>query len=792
MPRNLERHELALVGGVNTQFNPDLVANGFLKEIQNLDTFAVWQGLSKVPGSSAQTVSAGGQVKSLHQFEYSDLLGDRQRKQLVLAGDGVLKVRDGSSALASLLGGLTAERLVACQVGNRIYLSGAGQNTRETGGIKYDGTNARNWGVVAPGQLPVTLERINDDTVWLPATDSAVVESDESINGYGSLEVNKTGATVAYGRIEATGLALDVTANDGSFYLYVHLPDGALQVLEPDTAIRVELGTGGVVDTNVYDVQVGTLVPGWNLISFVSTAYSSQTGAGATLAAVSDVLLSFNLLATTTTLSGVLFNFLHQKVSGTPSAIDTGLAGNVDGSVSYRVTFLTERGVESNAGPASTALSVDEAQVDLISIPVSDDPQVIARRIYRDNAGDAIYRFVAQIDENSSTEFTDNTASSSLGSATAPIAGDDELDSSPPPAFAAVAAHNGRVFGVDASDRTIVWVSDVATPEQFRLIDQLTLNEEMTSLVNTVAGLMFVGRDRWFILSGDGVNEPFDAIELNPELGANSAYSAVRGGGVVWALRERELFIVTDPRDPWYVSGPVQDEFDSFITDPDLAFVLHDRARFRTLVFNGTTSEIWCWQYGTSGRQEVSPDGSGIESKDMRVGSWFKLKLPTAVIPLCAEMVETASETPECWFGASDGFVYKLQDDAEYNYLDAGVERAVNTVWESHPLPLGVSYAGRGDARLIEFRTRSVTGATWSCTVATKTSAAGDDIGSVTFDVAIPVGDAAVVVPIPEGASSGGWASVRMENNRVDEDTTFFGATLYYIPRTALWGPRSS
>ena len=207
MTRALRDHVLPLAGGVNQKFNPGAAASGFARTSQNMDCFDEYLSLAKVPGSSTVTDNAGGAVKSLHQFEYSDRAGTRQRKQLVLTSAGILKVRAGSSTLTALGSGFYPEALCSAVAREHIFLSGQNQRGFDTGGKKYDGTNLRNWGVLAPGTKPLLFDHVNDDTRWIAATDSVAAESTTSFDGYGSIQVDKTGvAANRYGRIDASAI----------------------------------------------------------------------------------------------------------------------------------------------------------------------------------------------------------------------------------------------------------------------------------------------------------------------------------------------------------------------------------------------------------------------------------------------------------------------------------------------------------------------------------------------------------------------------------------------------------
>lgn len=88
-----------------------------------------------------------------------------------------------------------------------------------------------------------------------------------------------------------------------------------------------------------------------------------------------------------------------------------GAAGTLTGTFYYKVTFVDVSDGETKGGPASTSVVATSDQIDLTSIPLGPTGTV-ARRIYRavtDSAGP--YYRVTEIADNSTTTYTDNTAS---------------------------------------------------------------------------------------------------------------------------------------------------------------------------------------------------------------------------------------------------------------------------------------------------------------------------------------------------------------------------------------------
>ena len=159
-----------------------------------------------------------------------------------------------------------------------------------------------------------------------------------------------------------------------------------------------------------------------------------------------------------------LFNWGIAAPTTAPSAT-AGSAGNLNGTYQWRVTFVRKQGtyiVESNPSPASAPLSLTNQRANL-TIPTSPDPQVNARRIYRTGGTRTTWDLVAEINDNTTTTFTDNTADSALvGAPTLSFYHD------PPPVATIVVAHRERLFlAGNSSYPTRVFFSTFGEPEYF-------------------------------------------------------------------------------------------------------------------------------------------------------------------------------------------------------------------------------------------------------------------------------------------------------------------------------------
>jgi hypothetical protein len=125
---------------------------------------------------------------------------------------------------------------------------------------------------------------------------------------------------------------------------------------------------------------------------------------------------------------------------GTAPTLAVGAAGNPSGTYKYKVTFLNAEGTESANSPASSEITVSSQQIDLSDIPTSSDGQVTQRKIYRFGGTLTDYYYIATINDNTTTTYTDNTADTAVGGLL------DPYDRYPAPNTKCLALHFNRIF----------------------------------------------------------------------------------------------------------------------------------------------------------------------------------------------------------------------------------------------------------------------------------------------------------------------------------------------------------
>ena len=144
----------------------------------------------------------------------------------------------------------------------------------------------------------------------------------------------------------------------------------------------------------------------WNATTnSVGSTTLSAVGSGAKFVISSNVDLENRLSIIK---QGIDFDYVTKPIA--PTLALAGLAGNVPvGTNYYYITYVTADGETEFGNSANiTVASAANAQVN-VTLPVSSDPKVIARKIYR-GTSTAVAGFLATVSDNTTTLYVDNTA----------------------------------------------------------------------------------------------------------------------------------------------------------------------------------------------------------------------------------------------------------------------------------------------------------------------------------------------------------------------------------------------
>jgi hypothetical protein len=142
-------------------------------------------------------------------------------------------------------------------------------------------------------------------------------------------------------------------------------------------------------------------------------------------------------------------------------SVATGAAGVLTGAYSYKVSAVYDSNSAHESSvyaTASATVNPSSQKVELTNIPTITN--ATARNIYRTEAGGSVYYYLATINDNVTTTYSDNTADASLSTTTAPV------DNGIPPAGQYVLFWRGRMIVANtASQPQRVFFSSITTTE---------------------------------------------------------------------------------------------------------------------------------------------------------------------------------------------------------------------------------------------------------------------------------------------------------------------------------------
>ena len=764
-----------LTKGLQTKASQENVSG--LVTAQNVDTYERTGCLGKVTGSSRKSDTAPAAFKSLHYFEGFNLLNTFTRLRLGVAGTTLYRI-NADQTLTSLGTIDTAEPLYAVTAQNRLHLTSANNDPIK---VDLDGS-VTNWGVKAPGQTRTTLESFDSHSVFTINSTNTKANSTDSQDGGGSTQVNKTSTSVTTLTLTRTGLALDLSGTTTAG-VWLFVPSGSLAKLATSgTAVQVSIGETSLTAASHFRFSVGDLADGWNLLTFDPSSADATTGVGATLADVNEIQFEITFSAASQTQSGFRWDWFYKGDRSKPT-VALGASGNVDsGAHTYKVSFLSRYGKESNLGDASSSVTSVGSQVSLSNIPTSSDSQVVARRIYRDFGADTVYRLVTQIDDNTTTTYTDNTANSGLSSTTGPEAGGG-LDNSPPERMAFTALWSGYIFGVLSSARNTLVYSDPQEPEIFPTLNSRSFPSEITALVPILGSLLVFSSDRIYAITG-GAEGAFSLRfdEINSQIGCVGPRAVTRVKNAIFFWADDGPRLTLSGVDIWSHDPAIRDLLDALDkTTFSEIITIHDRNRYRILNF--VDGECFVFSYGQSGAGSVSPEGAGVDSLDPRLGSWHKLSFPAAVVPTCFEIMETSADTPEVWMGSSAGIAYLLGTGA--NWANGSIATAMEVIAETtYEKLIPGDDERQGMLRYFIIRGKGDAASTWSATLSVANDAGSTATNTTTFDVVIGPGITSKKYAVPKGMI-GIYTKLKLQNSTLGETGVIESSKVEFVPRPA-------
>jgi hypothetical protein len=714
--------ELLNFQGLYTKVASSIINPDQLRVCQNADFFREYGAASRTRGTSrvlSNQYTESGAPKSIPWigfYKSIDLSGALDRQVLVGAGTTIQKINSDGSLTSLLTGEPDNLFRTHGQLDRFMYITSQDPNEvgkRGSKMLKYDGTNVSEWGVTPPGEQETIIEDFNDASQWTLNNCTADDETTISWNGDSIKVVKLTNSGSAFIQRLNISPVFDISnVEEDRAQVRIFIPRDAYRTLATSgRAVSVYIGSDGNLSTDYYryDFQIGRLVEGWNTLSLDFSTFPSGNF-GTTVGSPNDNALNayrFEIVTNNASdIPTVYWDTFLEFDQGNSDPSFSGGGGSVfpDGGVwSYRFTFVTEDGVESNGGPVVEADNSAGGQgfssIDHINVPVSTNPAINRRRVYRTISNGTEWFFHSTINDNVTTTFSDTTADVSLGVSLVPLAGDDVNDQSRPP-FAGISLVWKRTVFLagDPLNPQILYFSRFDIPDAFPILNAFELDSVITGIFETHEGLVVTtDTDMWRVI-GDNPDYFVERVVKDKGAIGERAVGNARENGFAF---DRDGLRLYDLRDTIKISEVIRDQIDAIDkSEIEDTHITHSKAHNSITTFHKDSSgdfrDIFRYQYGID---------------DVRNGWYSTVSLPAGVEFVSSEEVEDSNGNFKLYVGSGDGMVYELYAESADNWVDvSGSESAITFQIRTaylRPGPLGqevTGTTGRVVPRWIELR----------------------------------------------------------------------------------------
>jgi len=200
---------------------------------------------------------------------------------------------------------------------------------------------------------------------------------------------------------------------------------------------------------------------------------------------------------------------------------------NLYGDYKYLVTFYRsgDYPCESNPSPESTEVTAEGQKVGLTVLPVSTDPKVNYRRIYRTTAGGAIFFWLIDMEDNSTLTYTDDIHDDSLG---------DEVsyDRGVPKTGTLYEVWDNRLWIAGNEEYPMmVFYTNTNTAEEMADLNFLAIRRRDGQPINQIKAfgdkLYIFKKESFFEVSKAGTSM-YEVIEMPQNIGADAPWSVAK------------------------------------------------------------------------------------------------------------------------------------------------------------------------------------------------------------------------------------------------------------------------
>jgi hypothetical protein len=432
----------------------------------------------------------------------------------------------------------------------------------------------------------------------------------------------------------------------------------------------------------------------------------------------------------------------------------------------------------------NTGGGIDYGQISLTNIPVSTNPSVVARRLYRTLASGSEYFFLDVINDNVTTTYTDTTPDASLSTDLPPTAGEAINDNSRPPSGGIMTIWKRTAFiAGDPLNPTLLYYSRFDLPEAFPVSNVFELDERITGIFQTYLGIVITTENAFWRIIGDNPDYTIDKV-LNG-FGAVGGRAVGSGREMGWAV-DRDGMRLYDMRNTLKISEVIRDRVDAF----DKQNLEHTH----TAHTRGNNAILWMTQNEAGDYEDLYMYQYMIDDTSK---GWFSQidYAPTDLNILHMWEIEDEDGEHRLYAGTSGGQVMELMAEGQMNVInDTGQVRALVMDIMTPYMRLGATEmawkltgnTGRVMPRFIELRIKENNGAahTWTVTVDTSDSASENaavrDTQNITFDFL--AGQSLLRLPTKD-LIPGEYVRLRLVNEELNKDLSIMGVKIQYLVR---------
>lgn len=357
-----------------------------------------------------------------------------------------------------------------------------------------------------------------------------------------------------------------------------------------------------------------------------------------------------------------------------PTTAPTGAAtgsGPLTGTYYYTVTFGNGTIQESGQGyntttqqtVVSAAIVATSQDISLTGIPVSTDPQVTVRNIYRLGGGNGTWNLVGTIDDNTTTTYTDS------------LADGDVLQTlvvfrQPPLPFKVIEVFQNCIFGyVTTENPGYVYYSNYDEPWGFNLTVQSlpvgnnSLNDQGVGLAAMGSTLAIINADSLYALYGN--NSTNFVTEFIERTGGVASTAVISGYGQAWWLSRQGFYV-------WSGNSAA-------VSISDGNFQVSNIKAIIDSLTDNDLSQATCFIYDRMIGLSF-PTRNMTYIYDLRTTAWYPLSIasdqffsdPNGDYPLTGQNLENTGEI-DTWFAAPGDFDNDITAYILSGVTDSGV-----------------------------------------------------------------------------------------------------------------------